>query len=162
MRCIVLLVLLLSCHACAAVPQSACADDELIVWSCVAEEGKHAVCASRELSESAGYLQYRATAGGESVQAFPDPPMHPAGLFAFSLLPRGAVLSFVDDGKLYQMWEGLEGLPSMTIARDGATISTTQCTDSDHMLTLTDTINLLEAAGVAGQALATPDGNALP
>ena len=143
-----LLALALAFYAGPAAAQSLCAADETIVWSCGYQDSSYAVCASKDVSKNAGYLQYRETKSGEMVLRFPDSHTLPAGLFEFVLLPRGATLFVANAGYLYEMHEGLVGAPSLTISKAGKSLSTVQCTDSDHTLTLTETINLLKAVGV--------------
>ena len=148
MRFATLLVLTLSCGVGPAAAQSVCAAEEEIVWSCVNQRSTYAVCASNDLSRISGYMQYRATKDGKSALTFPASLTHPAGLFDFSLLPRGAMLSFESGGYLYEMSEGLEGAPSIAVSKNGAYLGAVQCAYSDHTLTLTKTINLIKEAGV--------------
>src|SRR5690554_1015622 len=109
----VILALAISSQAFPAIAQSACGAGEAIIWSCGDQESMHAVCASEDLAQTSGYLQYRATKGDEAVHMFPASRIQPSGLFRFSLLPRGAVLSFDDGEHQYWMHESVEGEVSL-------------------------------------------------
>ena len=128
--------------------QSACSPEEKIVWSCKNQKNTYVVCASGDLSQTSGYLQYRVTKAAKPVLTFPVSRIHPVGIFSFALLARGATLTFENSGYRYQMFEGLEGTPALAVSKDGKHLNTVQCADSHYTLTLTDTINLLQAAGV--------------
>lgn len=145
----VILALAIPSQAFPVIAQSACAPGEAIIWSCGDQESMYAVCGSEDLTQTSGYLQYRATKGDETLLMFPASRIHPSGLFSFSLLPRGAILSFEDGEHQYRMHEGVEGEVSFSVSKTDKHSSTVQCTYSDHALTLTDTINRLKAAGVS-------------
>lgn len=148
MRILALFALALFGHIDAFAAQSVCADNEKIVWSCKNPDATYAVCASEDLTQTVGYLQYRATNGDEPGLEFPDAHVHPAGLFSFFMLARGAMLVFEQAGVKYTMSEDVAGTVSLSVSEFGRHLYSVECDSSDHTLTLTDTINLLKSAGV--------------
>ena len=148
MRFLAFSFLVLSFQVFPAAAQSVCSAEEATVWSCKNQKSTYVVCASGDLSQTSGYLQYRATEAGKPTLTFPVSRTHPTGLFNFALLARGAKLTFENSGYLYEMFEGLEGTPALAVSKGGKHLSTVQCADSDYTLTLTDTINRLKGAGV--------------
>lgn len=127
---------------------SLCTKDEVTVWSCLTKAKVYSLCASRDLSPTAGYLQYRAGKSSKPEFAFPDPPEHPKGHFLLRLAPRGASLSFSNGDYEYWIYEPLAGSTTIDVSKDGASIGTVTCGWSTDTLTLTETQNRFQALGV--------------
>lgn len=128
--------------------QDLCAKDEVTVWSCTTEAKVYSLCASRDLSPTAGYLQYRAGRNSRREFAFPDPPAHPKGRFLLRLAPRGAALSFSNGDYEYWIYEPLAGSTTIEVSKSGAAIGTVTCGWSSDTLTLTETQNRFRALGI--------------
>lgn len=125
-----------------------CTRDEVMVWSCSTKAKVYSVCASRDLSPTAGYLQYRAGKSPKLEFAFPDPPRHPKGHFLLRLAPRGASLSFTNGDYEYWIYEPLAGSTTIDVSKGGTLIGTVTCAWSTDTLTLTETQNRFQALGI--------------
>ena len=77
-----------------AAPGTLCSADEEVIFSCKTKRKMYEICASKDLSATSGYMQYRAGSNGKVEFVYPSHPEAPAGKFHFGLLARGAVLSF--------------------------------------------------------------------
>lgn len=124
-----------------------CSKDEVTVWSCSTKAKVYSLCASRDLSPSSGYLQYRAGKGAKAEFAFPDPPQPPRGHFLLRLAPRGASLSFKNGDYDYWIYEPLAGSTTIDVLKAGKPIGTVTCSWSSDTLTLTETLNRFQALG---------------
>lgn len=88
-RCVFLLwffVLSSMAYATQQPPQSAtlCTQGETAVFSCTMGKKLLSVCASDDLSKSAGYLQYRFGRAGQIELQYPTERLHPLRLFSLS------------------------------------------------------------------------------
>lgn len=125
-----------------------CTKDEVTVWSCSTTAKVYSLCASRDLSPTAGYLQYRAGKSPTPEFAFPDSPRHPKGHFLLRLAPRGASLSFTNGDYGYWIYEPLAGSTTIDVSKGGTSIGTVTCAWSTDTLTLTETQNRFQALGI--------------
>ena len=77
-------LLLLSANCYAANGWDLCKPEEKLVFGCVLEQKIAAICASADLSPSAGYAQYRYGRPNRIERAYPRPLAHPDEHFVFS------------------------------------------------------------------------------
>lgn len=125
-----------------------CSADETTVWACNVAEKEYAICASPDLNEHEGYLQYRDNASVSlSVFQYPASYRHPQKYFSFRLDSNKAILTFNVDGNSYLIEEDINGAARVHIHQleNGTLIN---CDDSTDTLTLTSTINFLKGAGI--------------
>lgn len=72
-------------------PASLCSAEELVVFSCELGRKQVSVCASRDLSASSGYLEYRfGTTLGPMELRFPSGKSHPSKVFRYFDRGEGA------------------------------------------------------------------------
>lgn len=127
-----------------------CSADEDAVFSCEAKRKVYEICASKNLSATSGYMQYRAGVNGKVEFIYPVQRVTPAGKFRFTLLARGAQLSFRNDGFVYEIIEPLIGAPSIWISREGgaASLSVFECRKHSVALILTTTQERFKSLGI--------------
>jgi hypothetical protein len=127
---------------------SLCQASEITVWSCQAIDKTYSVCASHDLADSAGYLQYRAGSATQATFKYPITLLQPKGHFEFDVLPHGVALSFANEQYGYIIAEDIKGGASISVDKQGTSISTVHCSDSTNTLSENSTINLFKAAGI--------------
>lgn len=125
-----------------------CAPDEVVVWSCETTQKLHSLCASKDLTRTTGYMQYRAGRRGDLELEYPEVKQPAAGLFHLTLLPRGAVIEFSNGHYTYDLREHLVGRTSIVVARNEEMLGIIECEVPSDTLTLTETLNLLKTAGL--------------
>lgn len=88
--------------------QTLCAPEENVVWSCRAKKKTISVCASRKITGSEGYIQYRIGRPGALEMRYPETLAHPRGQFRYSLYIQGnQSLEFSRGGYDYSIFEDL-------------------------------------------------------
>jgi hypothetical protein len=130
----------------AAAAVTHCKANETVVFSC--STGSHilSICASRDLSKNAGYLQYRYGPAGKPELAFPETPRHPAGLFTPGTLSfsggGGAYLRFSKPPYAYTIFSAIGNwgrngkgtAQGVAIQKDGAEFANFPCrTDANYV-----------------------------
>lgn len=145
--CFVLLLFVVSADAEADVP-SLCASSERTVWSCQAGKKTYSLCASHDLSATAGYLQYRAGKNGRADFRYPATRLPAKGHFQFRLWPHGTALTFENGHYGYSIYEDIKGDTRIDVDKDGQAIATVDCSDATDTLTENRTIDLFKAVGV--------------
>lgn len=125
-----------------------CEGDETTIWSCQGKVKLYSLCASSNLAEASGYMQYRAGSVGQVAFRHPQELAHPNGHFEFELLPHGAAVSFVNGEYAYFISEDVKGGGGISVARNGKSIAEIACSESTDTLTENQTINLFKQAGV--------------
>ena len=131
-----------------ATPPSHCTASETVLWSCAAKRKVYSLCASRVLTSTEGYLQYRAGPFGKPEFLFPARTIPPAGQFTVATLAQAVRVAFSNDGFLYEVFDPLKGEASIVVSRQGRHVADVPCLNSTHSLTDTATLSLLKAAGV--------------
>lgn len=126
-----------------------CRGGEKAVWSCRAGTKYYSLCASRDLGEREGYLQYRAGRPSRLVFKFPGPLMHPRGHFRFGLLAHGARLAFERGAYRYKIIEDLKGDTSIFVQLPAGRMAQIDCAGATQTLTENTTIDLFKSAGLA-------------
>lgn len=82
-----------------------CTPDEVVVFSCTVRGGKIAsLCASTDLSETAGTLTYRFGPRGKPELVHPASPQAPQKVFSYSALPRGDAVHFTREGTVFSIY----------------------------------------------------------
>jgi hypothetical protein len=143
--------LLLAVPSLAAAQDSLCTGNEQMVWSCQAKGKIYSLCASPEISNSTGYLQYRAGSKTRVELNHPTTQRHPRGYFSFQLMPRGVSVTFTNKGYEYVISEPLAGRTSVNVSKGGQSLPPIECKSSSESLTLTTTINQFKAVGLFAQ-----------
>ena len=128
--------------------QSLCARGEVTEWSCTAKKKVYSLCASQDLSPTAGYMQYRAGRISKLEFAFPESRENPKGHFLLRLAPRGASLSFTSEGYEYFVYEPLAGPTTIDISKGRTPVRSITCNSATDTLTLTKTLNRFKLLGI--------------
>lgn len=133
----------------AAASKTLCSVDEEIVFSCETTRKLYEICASRDLTSTSGYMQYRAGSKNKVEFVYPKQRIAPAGKFLFSLLPRGAQISFQNGEFTYEIVEPLIGTPQIIVSRgNGSPVLAADCQNHSESLTLTTTQNRFKGLGI--------------
>ena len=94
-----------------AAPVTQCQGDETIVFSCSTGSRVLSICASKDLSKNAGYMQYRYGPPGKPELVYPEALRHPAGLFTPGTLSfsggGGAYLKFAKPPYAYTVFSAI-------------------------------------------------------
>lgn len=138
---ILLAALSLSGNVLAQAGNNMCPTPERVIWGCTAGQKTYGLCASPDLSATAGYLQYRVSKGATVEFAYPSPTSHPRGIFTLSLAPRGASLVFQNGEYQYAIYEPLAGRTVISVSKNGTGLASISCGKASDTLTLTDTQN---------------------
>jgi hypothetical protein len=132
-----------------AASETLCLAEEEVIFSCQAKHKTYEICASKDITATSGYMQYRAGSKGKVEFAYPKQRVAPAGKFRFSLLPRGAQLLFQDGEFTYEIVEPLIGTPRIWVSReDRRLILAAECQNHSNALTLTTTQNRFKHLGI--------------
>ena len=123
-----------------AAPTSLCTKDEKIVYSCATSATRFlSICASKDLSKNAGYLQYRFGPSGKPDLVFPETPRHPVGIFTpgtLSFSGGGAYFRFAKAPYVYTVFSaignwGKKGskatVQGVAVQKDGAEVANLPC-----------------------------------
>lgn len=127
--------------------KSLCKKSETVVWSCQFKSKVYSICSSKDLTETKGYLQYRAGNPKEIEFKYPAMLQHPKGLFEYGLLPHGAQLSFKNGHYNYVISEDLIGQPNISTSKNDNYLSTIECAQSTQSLTNNSTIEVFRIVG---------------
>jgi hypothetical protein len=128
---------------------SLCSSDEETIFSCRTKRKTYEVCASKDLSATSGYMQYRAGLNGKAEFVFPRERLVPVGHFRFRLLARGAQLTFENGGFTYEIVEPLIGKTTIWVSRgNGSSQAAQECQNFTDSLTLTTTQNRFKSLGI--------------
>lgn len=106
-----------------------CTANENVVWSCRAKTRTISVCASRAITATSGYMQYRAGKPGKLELQYPETPAHPRGRFRYTLYIQGnESLEFSNKGYDYSVVEDLRSADDgVYVMKDGAEIGRITC-----------------------------------
>ena len=143
----ILLFLILVSGTASAQVKSLCEKYENVVWSCQAKKKIYSICSSKDLTETNGYLQYRAGTLERIELKYPPVLQHPKGQFEYGLLAHGAILIFKNGLYSYEISEDLIGQPWIRVSKDERDISSFRCSDSTQSLTNNSTIELFRTVG---------------
>ncbi|MBV7546056.1 hypothetical protein KW849_07030 [Pseudomonas sp. PDM26] len=122
-----------------------CSSDEQTIFFCKAEHKIAGVCASKSLSNSTGFAQYRVFDIGKNMIefVFPEKPIPPGRNFIMETqpLPGGidVEIKFSNNGFLYTIHErdapvaeeGFEGFSEIIVKRDEEVIDSIKCLNDD-------------------------------
>lgn len=107
-----------------------CESGENVLWSCSIKGGKTiSVCASRRISATEGYIQYRMGKPGKLELAYPASRVHPRGRFEYRLYIQGNTsLSFRNGGYEYSLVDDLRSAEDeVLVDKDGKLVSRIVC-----------------------------------
>lgn len=97
-------------------PSPLCGEDEITLWSCEAGKRAYALCASRVVTRSAGYLQYRAARHGKLEFTYPQQKKPPLGSFTYQSFANGnASVEFSNGGYGYTLVDPLRQASSILV-----------------------------------------------
>jgi hypothetical protein len=116
------------------------------------EEAAYSLCSSRDLSATAGYIQYRVGSPRQVVFRFPARERHPKGALECTASPNGdAAIGFRNGGYAYGLLDPLRGMSSIAVTKTpGArTVAGISCGNPNQSLQLNYTIKLMDSAGIA-------------
>jgi len=145
---VIVLGLTLGENTASADVKSLCSKEEATVWSCQIRKKIYSVCASKNLAETTGYLQYRAGVLGKVDFIYPRGLEHPKDYFTFGMLARGTWLAFSNGSYRYWIAEEVTGKPVIEVSKDDRVLSAIECDDSTYSLTLTSTMDMFRTIGV--------------
>ena len=132
-----------------AASETLCSADEEVIFSCKTKRKTFEICASRNLSATAGYMQYRAGSNVKVQFVYPSQRVPPAGKFRLSLLARGALLSFQNGEFSYEITEPLMGETVIWVSRGSqAPVPAVKCHNTTESLTFTSTQNRFKSLGI--------------
>lgn len=142
------LIALAATDANAQVP-SLCTQAENTVWSGTAHAKIYSVCASKNLTSTTGYLQYRAGKPGKVEFKYPATLVAPRGHFVFLELAHGAQLTFKHGAYDYTITDPLAGQSEIDVSKGTRALANIVMQQSTLSLTENTTINLFQAAGIS-------------
>jgi hypothetical protein len=97
-----------------------CETGENVVWSCRTKRRTVSVCASRRMTATQGYFQYRAGQPGKLELVYPAQRVHPRGRFKYQLYIQGNTsLSFSSGGFSYSLVDDLRSPDDEVIVEKG-------------------------------------------
>jgi len=109
--CLALLALTASSYPALAAAPTLCKADELVVFSCPTGAHTASVCASKDISKSAGALQYRFGKKENVDMAYPDAGAKPTDVFMSGMLMYsgggGAWLRFSKGSFVYTIFSAI-------------------------------------------------------
>lgn len=116
---------------------SLCKDSEDILFSCVTRAKLISVCASKDLTSTNGYIQYRTEANGKLEFEFPQSHEHPSKIFTFMRTTGAhggtAALRFKNGEYTYVtwlIWDRTIEDQGVTVKRNGKSIASLACLDN--------------------------------
>ena len=129
--------------------KSLCEKGENSVWSCQHGKKIYSICSSSVLTETIGYLQYRAGTLERSEFRYPVALRHPKGLFEYDMLGNGTIrLTFKNGRYGYEIVEPAIGSSLIYISKDDKHLSTLQCEESTESLSENSTMKLFKTVGI--------------
>jgi hypothetical protein len=146
-KIITAILLVLASGLVSADVSSLCEKTENIVWSCEFKKKVYSICSSKVLTESNGYLQYRAGTAKNIEFKYPELLQYPKDKFQYGLLAHGAMLIFKNGSYSYQISEPLIGQPEISVEKDGNGSSYFQCKNSTQSLTKNETMEIFRVIG---------------
>lgn len=129
---------------------SLCDANEITLWRCDTSKKKYALCSSRQLSKTSGYLQYRAASSARLEFVFPAEKQAALGHFSYESFANGdAILSFRNAAYEYQLVDPLRDRSSLRVnALNPANKSVTIVCQANQTLQLNYTLRLMAESGL--------------
>ena len=136
----------------AAPAPTLCQANEQPLFGCKHAKKIYALCASKDVSATTGYLQYRVSGAGEPF-AYPATLQPPKGLFTYALLPKGGQLTFHNDGYSYELYSDAQGsMVHVLRDKDEQSMARFSCDDTfDVDLTLNPVMDVIDKMGLREQ-----------
>jgi hypothetical protein len=131
-------------------PSSLCGEDELTLWSCEAGKRVYALCSSRIVTRTSGYLQYRASRHGKLEFTYPKQKKPPLGSFTYQSFGNGnASIEFSNGGYQYTLFDPLREASSILVTPpSGQGKQIEIACDGNQTLQLNYTMRLMYDAGI--------------
>jgi hypothetical protein len=119
-----------------------CTPEEFMVWACEAGRRLVSICASRDLSPTAGYVQYRIGLPGALELEYPAQRVHPRGHFAVTTFGSGDQnVKFSNGGYDYEVVEILRsGDDGIEVSKDGQKVSRITCNGDTDFYPLSEAV----------------------
>lgn len=125
-----------------------CGREELTLWSCGAPENEYALCSSRVVTRTEGYMQYRAAGPGRAEFIFPADKRPPVGTFTYDVYPNGnASVTFVSGADRYSLVDTLRGESIVLVPDSSEKASEISC-GGNQTLQLNYTMRLMYESGL--------------
>lgn len=132
-------------------PSALCAKDEITLWRCENASHAYALCSSRTISHTSGYMQYRASRQGQVELLYPADRRPPMGLFVYTSHANGdASLQFARDGYSYTLIDLLRGESFIEVGAppsSGKTAAQVRCR-GNQTLQVNYTMRLMYESGI--------------
>jgi hypothetical protein len=128
-----------------------CGAEEVALWTCERRKRRYALCASPDVTRSAGYMQYRSSVRGKVTFMFPATRKPPLGSFTYRSFPNGdAAVEFVNGDYRYSLLDPLRGASSILVSGPGDAGSTTEisCAAGNQTLQLNYTMRMMYESGL--------------
>lgn len=127
-----------------------CAAEEITLWSCTVGNRVHSLCASRVVTRTTGYMQYRASRRSQVVFTYPAERGPPSGRFVYHAYANGdATVEFDNNGYGYVLSDPLRGDSSLRVSTPAPSRKHSQMTcEGNQTLQLNYTMRLMYDAGV--------------
>jgi hypothetical protein len=129
-----------------------CSPQEKIIFSCALSKKSVSLCASQDVSEAKGYLQYRIGADNDSLELeLPNKNTHAQEFFHYGVESRSAKGSIKNVNlsvgeytySIYRFTHALEGTASgVSVKKSGKTISYLKCNENSVVDRLSDLSSL--------------------
>ena len=151
LRCLVIAACVVISFTARAKNVSHCSAAEMSLWKCSSKQKVYELCASKNLSKSSGYLQYRAGRIGKIELSYPAGLLHPRGLFRLQHYARNGGLKFNIGRYEYELFDPLTGPggSELRVFKDKSEfVSNIYCAESNEAMTNTGVIELFQAAGL--------------
>lgn len=127
-----------------------CSQEEITLWTCSVRSRVYSLCASRTVTRTSGYLQYRAATRGKVTFTYPADKKPPFGLFTYSPTANGdASVSFTNQGYEYTLFDSLRGASSILVTAAAPSGKSTEITcPGNQTLQVNYTMRLMYDSGV--------------
>lgn len=128
-----------------------CAKEEITLWSCKTPGKTYALCSSKQISKSSGYIQYKVAKNGKTIFTFPSSKIPPIGLFSYQSSANGdASLDFFNGGYDYSIMDPLRGKSLISVTPKKSPNRPTQisCNEANQTLQVNYTMRLMFEAGI--------------
>lgn len=128
-----------------------CSRSEITLWTCTNKKRIFSLCSSQTASRTTGYLQYRASDGGNLTFSYPSGKAPPLGLFEYNLAGNGdAYVAFTNNGYHYTLIDPLRSTSMIRVSSPGASGKETEITcGPNQSLQINFTMRLMSDFGLS-------------
>ena len=126
-----------------------CTPKEVALWSCSTESKSFSLCASKDLGNNTGYIQYRASESGRLTFTYPANKQHPKGVFKVYQSNRFANFEFSNGKFSYRITDQLVGPTTIYIEKEKKALSEFECiTPAVPSILDNESLRLFSLAGI--------------